>query len=398
VTSILSKPSSGPEAREKVFFPGLNALRFFAALCVIISHIELIKGSFGFKHYWNNVLIFNLGGLGVYFFFVLSGFLITFLLLKEKEQAGAIRIRQFYLRRILRIWPLYYAICILGFFILPYFKAIAIPYLREDFQAHFGTNLVLYLLILPNLAFSLYQAVPHIGQTWSIGVEEQFYLGWPWLIAKAKNVFRSLLIVIGLIVLLKVLVLLLGNFFGGQDWYPVLKRFVAMSKFECMAIGGIGAYFLYTKNEKILRYMCDGRLFWLSLLGIPLLIYFTPAKIQDSIHLVYSVLFLIIIMYISGNTRIAGRLETRYFSYLGKISYGIYMYHFIIIPIVMYLYNRSGLELGELSCNLILYTAITGLTILVSGLSYALFEERFIRLKDRFTVIRSGMTAGEKER
>ena len=95
-----------------IYFEGLNGLRFFAALAVIITHVELIKGVFKFKHYWNNPIIFNLGGLGVYFFFVLSGFLITYLLLSEKQKFNKIEIKQFYLRRIFRIWPLYYFIII----------------------------------------------------------------------------------------------------------------------------------------------------------------------------------------------------------------------------------------------------------------------------------------------
>ncbi len=107
--------------KKTFFFSGLNSLRFFASLAVVITHIELLKGVFGYKHNWNTPVFFNLGGLGVYFFFVLSGFLITFLLLKEKELFGEIKIKAFYIRRILRIWPLYYFICVLGFFILQNF-------------------------------------------------------------------------------------------------------------------------------------------------------------------------------------------------------------------------------------------------------------------------------------
>ncbi len=107
---------------EKVYFPGLNALRFIAASAVIITHIELLKGFFGLKSFWQNPLLYNLGGLGVYFFFVLSGFLITYLLLKEKTVLNDIKIKNFYIRRILRIWPLYFFILILGLFVLTFFE------------------------------------------------------------------------------------------------------------------------------------------------------------------------------------------------------------------------------------------------------------------------------------
>src|SRR5687768_1669565 len=116
-----------------VFFKGINGLRFFAAFAVIITHIELLKGHFGYIHYWNEPMIFHAGGLGVYFFFVLSGFLITYLLLAEKSRFGEISILKFYVRRMLRIWPLYYLIVIIGFFVLPLFPAIQVPYLQESF-------------------------------------------------------------------------------------------------------------------------------------------------------------------------------------------------------------------------------------------------------------------------
>ena len=94
-------------------------MRFFAALAVVITHVELLKGQYGKPNLWqSNKLIFELGALGVVFFFVLSGFLITYLLLEEKTTTNTINIKKFYLRRILRIWPLYIRIFVAGFFII----------------------------------------------------------------------------------------------------------------------------------------------------------------------------------------------------------------------------------------------------------------------------------------
>ena len=118
---------------DKVYFPGLNGLRFFAAFSVVVTHIELVKHFKGYPTLWvenasdeltlTHILqkiIFHAGGLGVYFFFVLSGFLITYLLLVEKAKTGTVAVKKFYWRRVLRIWPLYYLIVILGFFVIPY--------------------------------------------------------------------------------------------------------------------------------------------------------------------------------------------------------------------------------------------------------------------------------------
>lgn len=112
-TNIISKT---------VYLPGLNGLRAIAALAVVISHITLGLGEFGLNNKLfgtdleGNASGLNLAGYGVTIFFTLSGFLITFLLLKEKEEAK-LKIKEFYIRRILRIWPLYYlyfAICLIA--------------------------------------------------------------------------------------------------------------------------------------------------------------------------------------------------------------------------------------------------------------------------------------------
>lgn len=375
-------------SEKRIYFSGINSLRFIAALAVIITHVELLKGVYGMKSYWKNPIVFNLGGMGVYFFFVLSGFLITYLLLVEKEKYKIIKIKDFYMRRILRIWPLYYLIVIIGFFILPKFDPFHISYLEESFNNNFTENLILYVLILPNLAFSLYPAVPNIGQAWSIGVEEQFYLAWPWIISKSKHILKTLLIIIAGLFLLKVGVLILGNFYGNTQWYGPLKLFIAMSKFECMAIGGIGAFFLFSKNN-ILNIFYNRYILLFSIVCIPLLIYITPNFLQDGIHIVYSILFLIIILNVSNNT-IKFNFENKLFNYLGKISYGIYMYHFMVIPAVLYtIKNHFNLQ-SEMTLNVIIYFSTILITVFISGISYRFIERPFINLKSRYSTIKSG--------
>jgi len=375
-------------SKKTVYFEGLNGLRFIAAFAVIITHIELIKSAFGLKHYWNNPILFNLGGLGVYFFFVLSGFLITYLLLTEKNNTSTINIKSFYIRRILRIWPLYYFILVLGFFVLPHFLCFEIPYLKTSFSENFYENLILYIAILPNLAFSLYPAVPNIGQTWSIGVEEQFYLIWPWVISKSKHVVKSLILIIISLIAIKIGVLILGHFFRECSWYEPLKLFVAMSKFECMAIGGLGAYYVFT-NHKWIQYLNNKFLYVISLISIPILMLFTPNSIQDGIHLIYALIFLFIIIYVSIFKNVAF-LEKTSLQELGKISYGIYMYHFLVIPAIIFLLKPYYDTMPELMFNFLLYTLVIGITICISKISYIKLENPIIKIKQRYTVIKSG--------
>jgi peptidoglycan/LPS O-acetylase OafA/YrhL len=394
---------------KKEYFKGLDSLRFFAALAVFFTHVELIKKFTGFGSHWidpeERITKFNVfqsvmskeidplspliaysSALGVVFFFVLSGFLITYLLLKEKTENNSIGIGKFYLRRALRIWPLYYLIFILGFFILPYLDVFSVPGQDVFFHQNFWGNLMLYAVFMPNLAFSIYTtAVPNIGQSWSIGVEEQFYLLWPLLIRKSKNVLKSILWIIGTLVALKG-VLLLSIPFIKLEAFVVIKKFLAMSKLECMALGGLGAYVFFTKQEKILRVIFKPIAQILALVMIPVLIYFIPTAFEDVLHLLFSISFLIIILNVAGNEKSFLRSENKVLQYLGRISFGFYMFHVMCIVFTIHMLDKYiGLN-KDISTiqHILLYGISFLLTVAVSSLSYHIFEKAFIRLKDKY--------------
>ena len=113
------------DKKTKIFFPNLDGLRFFCFVSVFFFHsfatrFASIKEN-GLYHFVKGVLASN-GNLGVNFFFVLSGFLITYLLFAEKEKYKKISVGNFYIRRILRIWPLFYFCVFFGFVIFPILK------------------------------------------------------------------------------------------------------------------------------------------------------------------------------------------------------------------------------------------------------------------------------------
>jgi peptidoglycan/LPS O-acetylase OafA/YrhL len=394
---------------KKEHFKGLDSLRFFAALAVFFTHVELIKKFTGFGTHWIDPeeritkftvfqsvmskeidpispLIAYSSALGVVFFFVLSGFLITYLLFKEKEANGNIAIGKFYLRRAFRIWPLYYLIFILGFFVLPYLDFFAVPGQDNFFQQNFWGNLILYALFMPNLAFSIYTtAVPNIGQSWSIGVEEQFYLLWPLLIRKSKNVLKSILWIAATIITFKGILLLVTPFVKIES-LVVLKKFLAMSKLECMALGGLGAYVLFNKKEEILRIVYKPISQVTSVIMIPLLIYFTPTALEDILHLLFSISFLVIILNVASNEKSLLRFESPILQYLGRISYGFYMFHVMCIVFTIHFLDKY-IGLGKdinTPQHLLLYGMSFLLTVAVSSLSYHVFEKAFIRLKDKY--------------
>jgi len=130
------------ELSKHAYFPNLDGLRFIGSLIIIIFHIEDIKlkenrPTISFIHSYNPI-----GNFDVSLFFVLSGFLITYLLLKEKKENGAINLKAYYARRTLRIWPLYYLIVILGVFVLPLLD----NYLGTDYSVNIHKHFWFYLI------------------------------------------------------------------------------------------------------------------------------------------------------------------------------------------------------------------------------------------------------------
>lgn len=133
--------------KEITHFKGLNTLRFIAASLVVLHHSATIGRKYELFNI-ENFSLFRNGANAVSFFFVLSGFLITYLLLKEKKQTKTISIKSFYLRRVKRIWPLYFLLIFIGTIFLPFFLLLVQHRLSN--ALHTLSNMVLFLVFLPN--------------------------------------------------------------------------------------------------------------------------------------------------------------------------------------------------------------------------------------------------------
>jgi len=375
--------------QSKIYFPNLNGLRFIAAFMVIIHHLEQVLSVFGHDNYWNNSIILSIGGLGVELFFVLSGFLITYLLLTEERNTKQISITDFYIRRILRIWPLYYLIVILAFFIFPNFKQFQLPVYSEQLVAHYWKVLVLFILFLPNIALSGYGlVVPYASQAWSVGVEEQFYLIWPVLM----KVFKNKLVVLLSVVLFYLIMKYFGfrfitHFLFWNEWLELFRSFWSSFKIDCMAIGGIFSYLLFSKH-KILNVLFHKYVFATSLVMVLYLISFS-VRIPYIEQEVYAIFFGVIILNLANNRNSGLVLENKVFNYLGKISYGLYMYHVIAIVFCIQLFKY----LGILNYHIVLILSCLLVTIILASLSYKFVEKRFISLKTKYSKVISGDNA-----
>lgn len=369
--------------REKLFFNGLNELRAFAALVVIIHHIELYKNELGVASLYDFSFFYffidNLGKNGVYLFFTLSGFLITYLLLEEKSRTGKIAITDFYKRRILRIWPLYFIIIAIGFFLIPLLYTI-FPFFFEGQTSWnqkvdelvYGKNLLFFLFFLSNIAMSVYGPVVGSSQSWSVSVEEQFYIIWPWIV---KFFSKTLWIILVLIIVgmngLKYKI----HFF---DSFPLVKVFVQTFAIDFMAMGGLFAI-IYKKHKEIVQKIITNKIS-VFLIGLSAIGHLFCKISQITLALSFA---LLILMFIENKVKI------KLFSNLGKWSYGIYMYH----PMMMYfsfsLINKLEIR-SVFASNLAYYSLIIGSTVLFSYFSYKYIELFFLKLKHRFSPIISG--------
>ncbi len=350
----------------KVYFPNLNALRFLAAMMVFAPHVEQFKQLYNL-HYSFQYIPPHLGKLGVVLFFVLSGFLITYLLLAEEQKKGKIFTGRFYRRRILRIWPLYYFLLFLGLVVVPAIPGLAYDgYTLENMSL---SNVMLYIFMLPNIAL----VVPFIGHTWTIGVEEQMYIIWPLLLKKIRNRYLLLGLLIVSYLLLYFVVVFRSHI--GLMLHPMVVEFIEWFKIDVMALGGLSAL-LYFHESKWLTFLYN-RTLQIGLYAMLLVLLISKVVIPILHFEVFGGIFALIILNLATNKDSIFSIEHPLLNYFGKISYGIYMYHPLVIGLVL-----TSLLALEVFSSYLLYPLSAVLTLLVAHLSYNWLELPFLRKKE----------------
>jgi peptidoglycan/LPS O-acetylase OafA/YrhL len=380
---------------KRIYFRNLNGLRFIAATAVIFHHVEQYKFWAKVPSLWGNTFVDALGQKAVSFFFVLSGFLISYLLLEEHKKTSTISIRDFYIRRTLRIWPVYYLVVILCLFVVP--NLLDLSFLGIPlYDGKFPLKVVFLFLVLPNLLRVYSPNIVGGNQLWSIGVEEQFYVIWPLLVKRFLNNFLAFLIwfivfKLAITVLFDVIVMKRPSLLTSA-----LHRFWVLLKVEQMAIGAIGAWILFYQKDSLLRVIFDRRV-WFA--GLVLLAVLMIAPLHHwMISYFEAVVFLILIMNLAANSRVGVSLENPVLSRLGNISYGIYMYHTLCITMCIYVLHSLGIADSNLILfNVLLYCTSVILTIGVAYLSYEYFEKVFLNFKEKFMIVKSGKPSGEKK-
>lgn len=361
-------------SRERFHIPELDGLRFLAFLSVLVTHAIPSRWhpAPGIVEWWAANALFS-GAFGLDLFFVLSSFLITSLLLREHDQQGSIDVRAFWIRRILRIWPLYYS------FVLACWAFEGLP-----------ANIVAtFLLLSGNWGMLMFGLPEHsaIWPLWSVSIEEQFYLAWPLLLAWAPR--RSLrpvcLSMIAAAFCMRIVILVSG---GGlvQVWFNTVARLdpialgalIALRHHErpialgprLRSMAGVGAALVPVALTALLTHALLAPGFAKAGYhvrgGLPI------AVITSSIFLVAALCCGALVV-----VALAGRswLGRPALVHLGRISYGLYVFHRLAINLVSAWWWPARLLLGF------------GITFVLATVSYRIVERPFLRLKTRFSYV-----------
>jgi peptidoglycan/LPS O-acetylase OafA/YrhL len=365
-------------------FEGLNSLRFFAAFLVVLHHAETIRKKYELPNF-QDIGLFRNGDNAVTFFFVLSGFLITYLLLKENKRTNTISIKNFYIKRVLRIWPLYFLLVIIGTLIVPFVFELAninyqMPYTLSEVWFYF-------LFFLPGLV--TYFFGHHLLEPlWSIGIEEVFYLIWAPLFKIGK---QRIFVILVAIFVIKVILLILAQFWIKD---PLTVYLIQMFRFEAMAIGGLGAFFIFNRKSPLSElsiYKKSFQVFFYGLL-ISYLVFYTMINngIWNFIFhtpvlsgLFIDFLFLYLIIGVSLIDHNIFKLRNKFLNYLGEISYGIYMYHLLLIFGCIQFLKKYLVQLSSPLSSFLFYAIVIIFVIAVSSLSKVLFENYFLNFKNK---------------
>jgi peptidoglycan/LPS O-acetylase OafA/YrhL len=372
--------------KSGIFFPNLDGPRFFCFLSVFLFH----SFATGYQYIIDNPVyhfikssIFGNGNLGVNFFFVLSGFLITYLLIFEKFLYGTIHIGNFYIRRILRIWPLYFFCVFFGFVIFPFFKKYM------GFAPNETATPIYYILFINNFEF-VRKGLPDssvLSILWSVAIEEQFYLVWPLLISflQAKHlpyVFMCIFIFS-----------FLFRFIHANN--PIYLEHHTFSCISDMCMGGTGAYLaIYSSRFKDFIVNLK-KPFIIILYAATAVIYFFR---QDIFHyneltlsadrLIVSVFFVCIILEQNFSKNSFFKFKSlRRITKLGQYTYGLYCLHMIGILIVAILLRKLQFNTKVWQVLLVEGSLSLAITILLAFISYHFFEKRFLKLKNKFAFV-----------
>ncbi len=384
--ALAGQASVAPVAKPRnLYHPELDALRFLAFFCVFIHHTLPREDTYYTSLHVPQLLAPVISsfvtscGFGVDLFFILSSFLITSLLLREQDTSGSIDIRCFYIRRALRLWPLY-----LSFVVF----AMLLPFISSEQQLDWRYGLG-FLLFCGNWMVALGgfpQSV--VFPLWSVSVEQQFYFVWPWAVRSGKRRRIAWVAVIMLAVALLTRIWLVAHHAKHESiWCNTFARLDPIAAGALMAIVLNGHVMSLSRRTRASLVAFGVVLLWA--VGRYSRVLDDPTPLAGNLW-GYPVATLacasILLAVLRPVNRPGGIGSSPSMVFMGRISYGLYMFHAFALWLSIYAISRAPQPLNNRPVFMILgFTLTTAL----GTASYYWLERPFLRLKNRFAIVTS---------
>ncbi len=368
---------------------GLDGLRFFSFVFVILNHYYVVLASYGYniaEPKW----IDSLGHFGLQYFFCGSGFLISYMMLLEQDKNKKFKISYFYLRRIFRIWPAYLILVAIVYLFIYNSNYFYLNGMSGEFIADKNNAFFFFALMIPHLSEFFFSTAPYLNHTYTIGIEEQFYIIWALLIKYFRNYFFKInLFILILGIFLNLIHYFFRNYFhlNNLSFINVIATYFDFSQFTTFALGTLLAFY-YKSNHKSLNYFKNK---WFQLVFYILLVSCVIFNVHPIIlgNEFLSFLMMFILLFASFKETSIFNFSYPLWEYLGKISYGVYLFHYIglvitLKPLIKYfhfdMHNTFYYLISILLCLIV--CTILGI------ISYYTIEKFFFKFKNKFTVQR----------
>lgn len=357
-------------APGRIYYPGLDALRGLAVLSVLLFHLFPSNRFFG------------IGWIGVDFFFVISGFLITSILLQSNKGQGYFK--NFYTRRLLRILPLSFALLLVFFLGVTFFD-------QGNRLAFYRQNWWYYFLFVQNWLFYA-KGLPqeyYLNHFWSLAVEEQFYLFFPLLVyaVSKRRLVQIIFVLIPVVLCLRVAVWTASPGDFARYYCSTFTRADSLL-FGCLL--GCGVRFQINRLSLVLLVLTVGVLA-AGILFYQSVSFKNPFLATIGYTLVALVFYAFLSIYTGDDHSFFRLRKSPLLNYIGKISYGLYLIH---VPVYLVVTALCAKAFGNFATELLAGSISLTLTLVLSSFSYYAFERHFLRLKDHFSAQPSAALGG----
>lgn len=369
------KEGKGVAKSNRRYFHTFDALRFFAFFKVFLLHLPIVAFP------WFNYLKAG-GGIGVQFFFVLSGFLITYIILEEKNRTGTLNLKNFFVRRVLRIWPLYYLMVLVAY---------ATPYILDHFlhlsssPEGYEPQLWVSLTFLENYKMMItgeHANVSPLSVMWSLCIEEHYYIVWGMLLYFINTKRLHIVIIISILL-------------GGVSRFAYYQLDIPASdlptNIDLFAFGAIPAYMLVYHPQKLAKLLGNISLFRKRIFVLVLLVVVTICSQYAGddgpfvlLTTLLGALFTILIAFTLPDNKMLKISDKNWLSRMGVYTYGLYLYHTLVINLLLQLFAKGGWGVDKPVYAIVFFIISLIGSLLCSVASYHLFEKMFLRLKRYF--------------